>query len=214
MRKIYVMRSVVVLVLFMVVISSCHRQPRVEPPRIRVAVLNFDLAFEIDDTREIKGWWFGARDIYYNPNVGEGVADAVADEIEKRCPFIEVYSRMDYKYYLASKREVLKREYPDLSNEQRADIMKQVDPMDIGRDLSVDKVVTGVVYDCHTSHHRTFHWWSSVVDVEIKLVDVQSGEVEFQKRVEDRDMFLSWLGTAEDVAEDYVKAMNKHVFYY
>ncbi|MCD6385601.1 hypothetical protein J7M23_07450 [Candidatus Sumerlaeota bacterium] len=209
MRKL----SFFIALMAMVVILGGCRQPRVQPPRFKLAVLNFALAREVKTPKEIKGWWFGARDIYYNPYVGETFADVLADEISKRCPFIDVYSRMDIKYYLLSKREILKRHFPELKEAELTKTINELDPVDIGRELGVDKVISGVIYDCHTSHHRTFHWWSSVVEAEVKLIDVDSGKVEWQNRMRLRKKFLSWLGTAEVLASKMVKAMEKELFY-
>lgn len=203
----------IILVMALAVFSGCARQPQVEPPKFKLAVLNFSLASEVKTPKEIKGWWFGARDIYYNPYVGETFADVLADEIAKQCPFIDVYSRMDIKYYLVSKRNILKRHFPGLKDPEITQTINELDPVDIGRDLGVDKVITGVIYDCHTSHHRTFHWWSSVIEAEVKLIDVDSGNVEWQNRSRIRKKFLSWLGTSEVLASRIVKAMKKEVFY-
>lgn len=208
-------RHLVLIVLFMFEISvfcGC-RGPRIEPPSTKIAVLNFELVQNVDVSKELKGWWFTSRDVYYNKNAGEIIADIFADAIRNRCPFADVYSRTDYKYYLVSKREILRRELTDLNDEEIDRIIRELDPIDIGRDLGMDKVVLGRVFDTYTTHHRTVHWWSSVVDAEVKVIDVATGNIEWQKRMDERNICLSWYSTAETLAKKMIKLMNKQLFY-
>ncbi len=200
--------ALVAVVLF----TGCHRQRTVDPSTLNVAVLNFDLARDVDTEQEIKGWWFSSRDVYYNPNAGILFGDTLADQLSKRCPYLDVYSRMDFKYYLVSKEEKLKRDFPGLSTAERKEILAELDPVDIGKDLGLDRVIVGSVNEAHTTHNRTFHWWSSVVAAETQILNVETGEAEWSGSVRERDVFLSWLGTAEHVAAQLVKRMKRHYF--
>ena len=205
--------GLIVLALLSVGVFYGCRGPRIEPPGTKIAVLNFDLTQDVDVNKELKGWWFTSRDVYYNQNAGEIIADIFADTIRNQCPFADVYSRTDYKYYLVSKREILKRELPDLNDDKIDQIIHELDPVDIGRDLGMDKVVVGAVFDTYTTHHRTVHWWSSVVDAEVKIIDVATGKIEWQSRMDERNICLSWYSTANTLARKMIKLMNKQLFY-
>lgn len=194
-------------------IASCAKQQQFEPPRAKLAVLDFKLIQPLTTPREIKGWWFGSRDLYYNPNVGEKLGDALADELKRRCPFLDVYSRLDLKYYLLGKKEILRRTFPNLTDKEREQIIENLDPLDIGRDLGVDKLLIGEITSCYTSHNRTFHWWSSVMKVNAKLIDIDSGRVEWEKNIKEREMFKSWVATGEEIARRIVMELNEEVFY-
>ncbi len=197
------------------IFSACHsHRPIPEPLTVKVLVIDFNVADDIvSSSRQIKGWWFGARDVYQNPNAGSIFADILAKRLNKEVSCVDVYSRTDYVYYSANKKDRLKKAFPKLDDGAIDGIFVDVSPVEFARDLGLDKVIMGKLRKCYTAHNRAFHWWSSVVDVDVILLDAESGQPEWSGHIKMRSKFRSQFGTMELVAHKLVKRIKKEYFY-
>ena len=125
---------------------------------------------------EVVGWWLGARDHLRDPNDGLHWGDHLAEALQKRIPNLTVHPRRDLRSYMAAKDALLKSAYPSLSDAERQNLLASQSPMDYGRSLNVDYVITARIHDAYLNHHRTFHWWTSRVSIEVELWDVARKE--------------------------------------
>ncbi|MFH0795134.1 MAG: hypothetical protein V2A74_14005 [bacterium] len=178
----------------------------------RMLVLDLTVAQNIKDTpREVKGWWFGARTVWQSPTVGNLFGDVIADMLAK-VPYVTVYSRTDLRYYFGHKGDLLKRKYPDLQKAQIETLIEQVSPEDYGRDLAVDKVVSGRILRCYTSANRTIHWWHSLVEVEIEVRDTETGLVEWKHTYFQKKNLRSQKYVMEMITRQLVKDLRREYF--
>lgn len=211
------------------------------PPSIRLAVLDFSVPRSWHETenpgelkKEMRGWWFGSRDIWHNPGLGRMAADVYSHELNKE-PFINVVSRVDIKYYMARKREQLRR----LREQQSRDLeatgnpedlkaaarirqmtdaeytmeLQNLPPREIGRELKADRVLVGRIRDSYLAHNRTINWYWTYVDLELDLYDVDSGNVVWHKRWQTKKSFASALYVLEDSAAQVIDMMKNEYFY-
>ena len=203
-----------VLGVLLLLITACHHHPRIQPLSVKVLVADFDVSEDIISTpRQVKGWWFGSRDIYQNPNAGRLFADILARRLNNELSFVDVYSRTDFKYYLANKKERLKKKFPQVDDAVLKGIFDDISPRDFARDLGLDKVIIGKLNRCYTSHSRAFHWWSSVVEADVILLDAESGQPQWSGHFYDRSYFHSQYGAMQQVADKIVKSMKREYFY-
>jgi len=197
-----------------VLLVSCQsRHPQMKSAALKILVVDFEEAPEIETRqKQVRGWWFGSRDIYHNPNAGEIFADIFARQLNERIPSVEVYSRTDFKYYSANMKDRLRKTYPRLNDKSLDHILSQVSPCDLARDLNLNLVLTAKLNNCYTSHNRSFHWWSSMIDVDVKLLDAESGSGEWSGHRDTRKIFLSQPSAMEKVAESLIRQMKKEYF--
>lgn len=172
-------RGACLLCLLMVLgAAGCATRPRTTAPlgtRVTLAVLDGTVAPEAAETRRSReGWWFSSRDRYDNANAPALVAEAASAEFA-RIPGVEVFSRTDLDAYMMQKERLLRRRYPELTAAQRLEVLASQDPIDYGRSLNVDYVLTNHVRQSRLVHNRAFHWWYSTVDFDLALYDVESG---------------------------------------
>lgn len=189
-----------------VLLSGCSHVKEIVP--IKIAVVSFSVPEDSANVKEIQGWWFSARDVYRNQNLGELYADAVAEEL-KQSPYFDVYPRTDLKYYFAKKKERLKKEYPDLTIEEVDKILSEISMTDVAKEIGVDKLITGEITTAYMSHQRTIHWWKSVVAAKMRVVDGKTGAVEWEMSKKTKKNLLSQLSTAEINAHKMLKKMKK-----
>ncbi|MDK2973477.1 MAG: hypothetical protein PWP23_3232 [Candidatus Sumerlaeota bacterium] len=205
-------RPFIALALFAVLLLGavgCSKKPPVVR-QVTVAVLNGTMAPGAGETRKsIAGYWLSARDRYDNGEAGVAAAEALAREFAK-APGVSVFSRTDLRAYMAQKERLLARAYPDLTPEQRLDVLESQSPVDYGRSLNVDYVLATEIAQSRTIHHMAFDWWSSRVELEISLWDVGKERVVWAWEGEDTDMFRSQVGVMEDLAEKACKEAVKY----
>jgi hypothetical protein len=172
--------------LTMPLLEGCFRKkPYVAPVRIprKVAVVDFSIDPTLrTDLKTLEGWWFGSRSVYRNENVGRNVADEVAKTL-RGLPYIDLASRLDYRYYIEGKRQLLEvafEEVEDIKYEtQDYDRMiETIDPIEIGRELGVDLVVAGHVDNAYMAHNRTVEWIWSGVEIRVDVLNVRTGQRE------------------------------------
>ncbi len=219
--------------------------PAVAPPSFRLAVLDFrvpdlwlDALLPDKARREMHGWWFGARDVWRNPGMGRVAADLFAHELN-RLPFVHMVSRVDIKYYMANKRDLIRTkleerrllleqsENPRDRDEARkiramteADLERQLAQLctkeaasGVGRELKTDRILVGQIHNIALNHNRTIHWFWSTVDLEVDLVDVDSGRVVWHKRAQFSKNFASTSLLLEIAARQMVEMMKREYFY-
>jgi hypothetical protein len=211
------------------------------PPSFRMAALDFAIPPEWRNpqmpdkmNKEMKGWWFGARDVWHNPGMGRLAADLFAHEINS-LPFIHLVSREDIRYYMADKRTLIRSKLdekrraleqspnPDdraqalrIQNMTEADYDRDLEllpPREVGRELKADRVLVGRIYNIYLAHNRTIHWYWSSVDLEVGLVDVETGKVVWFRRAQFTKNFTSTSLLLEMAAREMVEMMKREHFY-
>lgn len=234
-------------------------EPPNPPPRMAIAVLDFRVPDEwraqpasrptramtaagfLGETeapdrinKELRGWWFGSRDIWRNPGMGRVAADIFSHELNQ-LPFVKIVSRVDIKYYMAEKRQIIRR----LRDQQRSKLEKSPNPRDrqlaeriakmteadydrelerlpvreIGRELGADRVLVGRIIDAYQAHNRTIHWYWSVVELQLELVDVDTGKVVWHKHARFKKSFASTTFLLEAAARELIEAMKREYFF-
>ncbi|MEO8376447.1 MAG: hypothetical protein ABI579_02155 [Candidatus Sumerlaeota bacterium] len=181
---------------------------------VRIAVLDGRTDFATPQKGEIQdvGWWFGARDRYLSPNMGISLADTLTTEFAK-INGVEVHPRVDLQIYMAQKERVLKRNYPQLDSLARKELLLRQDPLDYGRSLNVDYVITSDVIAAKTVTNRTFGFWYSTLDVIVQVYDVSKGELIWTRPWSDSDNLRSQFSMAQECARETArKAKRKDIF--
>lgn len=192
---------------------GCRLKKPPEKLQVKMMAMDFEVTDDIATVpKERKGWWFGSRDIYRNPNAGEIFSDIFVKRFDNKIPHVLVYSRMDLKYYMANKKSRLKKAYPALDEGAIDHLITVVPVMDFARDLQQDKVLIGKIKHCYTSHNRAFHWWSSVVDLDAVLMDAESGKPVWSGSISLRKKFHSQYSTMEVAADRLINKMKKEYF--
>lgn len=201
------------LAAFAVAASSCAR--RVDPsliPHTKVLVAGFEVPTGIrENTREVRGWWFGAETIRQNPRAGRIFAESLNYELS-RYSYIKPYSNFDLKYYIASKRDLLRESYSHLEDEEIEDLLRGVDPILYARELRSDMLLTGRIIQSHLHQNRTFDWWKSIVHVECQLIDVVTGDIKWQKEYKRKGRFASTITVQEEICREIGEDLEREYF--
>lgn len=198
------------LLMVLVAASGCRGALPVERmPRMRWLVTS--IVSETTPTRDIHGWWFGARTIRMNPRAGASLSETISQALASHT-FINQYSPIDLRYYFADKREMLGKAYPQLGDAEIDDLLSKVPPVRFARELGADKLVTGRIERNHLGENRTIHWWWSVLDAEIQVVDVRTGTVEWTRRYHYWKNFASPEDLQQRMAQRFVKDLDKSYF--
>ncbi|MCC6545545.1 hypothetical protein IT570_00130 [Candidatus Sumerlaeota bacterium] len=183
-----------------------------KPPirSVRVAVLDGRTNFEVPQKAEIQdvGWWFGARDRYLSPNLGVILAEALSTQLAK-VKGVEVHPREDLQIYMAQKERVLKRNYPQLDSAARKKLLLQQDPIDYGKSLNADYVITSDIIVAKTVTNRTFSFWYSTIDVIVQVYDVSTGELIWTRPWSDTDILRSQMAIAQECAKDTTRRIKR-----
>lgn len=181
-----------------------------EHPINSILIVDSEVAEEIKtQPKEVKGWWFGARDIYRNPNSGEIFSDILARHLASEVYSLKVYPRTDFRYYKANKKDRLKHFFPNLGDKAIEVIFSRVSYCDFARDLDLDKVIVARLNKCHTNHNRTFHFWTSVIEIEVSVLDAKTEQPEWTAHIYSRRFFHSSYGAMEKVVSELIHKMNK-----
>jgi hypothetical protein len=204
---------VALLIMAATTLAGCHTPLRVERmPRMRWLVMppqQIDAAST--NTREIRGWWFSARTIRRNPRGGQLLADAISQNLANYS-FINQFSPIDLRYYFADKRQMLVKAYPNLKDPELDDLLGKVPPLDYARELGADKLVAGTIDRLYVGENRTIHWWWALLSVELKVVDVRTGNVEFSKDYRVWQNFSSTEDAEQTIADRFVKDLERKYF--
>jgi len=200
------------VVLFASVMGCAKRFHPHQVPKTKILISNFEMAPGLRDTpKAVRGWWMGAENIYQNPRSGGYFADRLNAYLPT-FPYIKLFSRLDLKYYFAPKRKLLQDTYPHLTDAEVTDLLAQVPNLDYARELGADKVLSGRIVESHMHENRTFHWWKSVFHVEVRLVDVMSGQVDWEREYRETMRFASPEFVMEEIAKQVGEDLEKGYF--
>jgi hypothetical protein len=200
-----------ILVVWMFLCSGCHhRAVMKDHPVNSILVVDSEVSEEIKtQPKEVKGWWFGARDIYRNPNSGEIFSDILSRHLASKVSSLEVYPRTDFRYYTANKKDRLKKFFPTLGDKAIEVVFSRIAYCDFARDLDLDKVIVARLNKCYTTHNRTFHFWTSVIEIEVSILDAKTEESEWTSHIYSRSLFHSSYSAMEKVVSELIHKMNK-----
>lgn len=180
--------------------GGCASRQRLPASIVTLAVMDGTMATGREETRRSEsGWWFGAQTRYDSGTAGVILGDALAEEFA-RIPGLQVMSRTDLRSYMAQKERLVYRQWPDLSAEERLKILQRQNPVDYGRSLNVDYVLTSRVYECRLIHHHFPHTWTARGDFAVDLWDVRTGAPVWTWQGRESDMFSSTTAVLERLA--------------
>lgn len=162
-----------------------------------------------DSEYEYKGWWFSRRQYYRSAGDGVLMADILADEFTE-FPGAQVHSREDWRMYQAGKERLLRRGYPDLTAEQRRDVLAKQDPIDYGRSVGADYVLRPVIDESFLTTNKVFLWWYSKLNAAVEVWDVESRERVYTFRFRDTDSFDSQKAMMEESARKAVRELRRN----
>lgn len=129
--------------------------------------------------KHIRGWWTSAQNVYYNANIGRQAADIVTREIQAQ-GVAKTVSRQQIRYYMQDKRDLLQSKL-DLDEKQSYLALLKLDPVQVGRELGADKVVVGRICDAELRNSRFSTYFASAATFEVAVIDVRSGQVEWNE---------------------------------
>lgn len=203
-------------------LAACSRVLYTPPRPVRIAIMPFDAPQTITEMpRDIRGWWFGSHDVRQSRNVGAWTAESLARALQP-LDFVSVIPPYDMRRYLLDQRRRLMQAHPDLSESQIATLLREVPLADYGRDLEVDKIITGRVLESRQANNRTLELWRSTVGFQIQVWDVrdlvaadQAGTdpvPEYEDEIREREWFDSWLATTDAAFAELAERMRRRYF--
>lgn len=214
LRKILPTTLLLALLVPVLVSAGCARGfDPTRVPKTKIFVSNFEIPPGIEETPlAVRGWWFGSENIRQNPRSGAILSERLNQHLAL-LDYVSVYAPLDLKRrYLGPKKQMLEEAYPDLSDEEINDLLSQVPPIDFARELRADKMITGQIRESYLQQNRTFDWWKSRAQVDVQLVDVLTGEIEWAKTYEESDLFASTLTVQEKIVERIVEDLQREYF--
>ena len=161
----------------------------------------------VETEKDIRGWWFNSQDVYYNENMGRIAADIFSDAI-RDCQIFSVFSRSDLRRYYADKSEAINEQYK-LDRKQMNQALLALDPIAIGEEIRVHKVLVGEICDSEMRHNRALGPFGSAVSFRVTMYDVASRRAEFSKEYRVSSPFASQYGLFEEFAGDFVADLRK-----
>jgi hypothetical protein len=194
-------------------LTGCRTSfPAERIPRMQWLVLPPSQPPAVSNTpRAIQGWWLSARTIRQNPRAGNQVADLLARRMAL-LGFVNLYSPVDLRYYFADKRQALQDAYPHLDRREIDNLLNEVPPVKYGSELGADRILTGRIIQLYMAENRTIHWWWSVADVEMQVIDVANDRVIWSKRYRERDQFVSQSAVLERIVDRSIDDLKQEVF--
>lgn len=179
---------------------------------MKVLVFDFEVPPGIRETPSaVQGWWLGARNIRQNPRAGKMFAERLNSALAVY-PWVNLFSQVDLKYYFSRKTQRLKEAYPHLTDEEVTNLMSQVPQLDFARELGADKLLTGKIITNFLSENRTIHVWSSRADIQVRMVDVLTGKVEWEKEYKLKRSFSSQYTVQDEIAQQVSADMKEEYF--
>jgi len=210
------------LVLAVCALASCaSHAPSALPMKIRLAVLDFsppdDSYYKKDFSyaRKTEGWMAGAASIYRDAHVGIELADHLASRLN-RTESVTVTPRHDLRYYMADKADRLRKQFPKLMEDQIAKLAHDAvssNAVQVGKELQVDRVITGQVLSASMAMNDFSKVWVSRVTARVVMRDVETGAVIFDKTFKKNMLFASSPLTMEEWAEDFAQWFAKEYGY-
>lgn len=204
-----------VLPMFLAGLLPAACGPRFEPaqvPRMHWAIMPFEQpASMTTHPRAVRGWWLSAWTLRQDPRSGRLLAETIARGLAGR-EYINLYPMLELRYYLEEKEQRLRESYPYLEEQEIQQLIGEVPPEAYGRELGVDKLLTGRIVRHHMGQNRVFYWWWSVLEAEVSVVDVSSGEREWARDYHYWRLFDSQLALQQTLAEDLARDLEREYF--
>lgn len=210
---------------FSVAQSAFHHKPQAAGPCPTAVVLDFSVAPRVVESRDCctrrinyrerevvtekdsRGWWLGRQDIYVNANIGRIAADLMAEKLREEGVY-QVRSRGDLKIYYADKKDLLNKKFSMTRDEINKAILL-FDPVSIGREMGVQKVVVGHICDSELRKPLAPASFATVASFQVAVFDVASGMIEFQqcysKFENHRTQYFAWENMALEVSHDILQ---------
>lgn len=215
--RLRLLASVTLLGLALLAGGCQTRLPNEQIPKMKWLVAPFKQPPSMSETpRAIQGWWFGAKTIRENPRGGIMLAEITTRRLAE-LDYLNLISVIDLRYYFANKRQLLKDKlgdtYPGLDDKQIEQLVSKVPAIEYGKDLGVDKVLSGRILRQYMGENRTVHWWWSVLDVECQVSDVSTGKVEWTHHYVLRKQFASENYLQEELADRIVEDLRAQYFH-
>jgi hypothetical protein len=164
---------------------------------------------ELVTEKDYRGWWLSHQDIYVNSNVGRMAADIFSEYLRDNCLYT-ITSREDVKYYYADKRDLISKKLK-LTGDALEKALQQLDPVMIGREMGVDKVIVGHICDSELRKAVALGSFASVVSMNVAIFDVATGTLDFDKcyrRIRNHStQYFHYEQLAEEFGED-VRALR------
>jgi hypothetical protein len=134
---------------------------------------------DVETEKDSRGWWLGRQELYFNSNVGRMAADIFSDLLKEKGMIVPT-SREDLKYYYADKKDLIRKKL-NLNQKELDKAILKLDPVSIGKELAVDKVIVGHICDSELRKAVAPGSFASVVSMQVAIFDVATGHIEFQK---------------------------------
>ncbi len=195
-------------------LTSSRPVDEVPVPAVTYDLAIMDLYVPIEYAREpniIDGWWFGSETVYRNGNAGTMLADYISTQLDK-IPSVDLFSRDRITTYLLSKRQLLMQSFPGLTDADYTDMLTKISPLDYGRELGVDQVLTGRILRSETRRQNTLEFWHSTVEVEVELWDVNTGQMVWSHIFKDKDYFASQPDVMLEMSKKIKKEIDKKFY--
>lgn len=208
-------RTVFLVLSLLPLVFSCRSHfPAEQVPKMQWLILPFNQPPEIDKyPRVVKGWWFQAKTIRKNPRGGEMLSDNLRRAMSE-LEFINMYTTIDLSYYFADKRELLAEAFPQLSRSDIDSHIQNVPKLRYARELGADKMLSGRIVRHYMAENRAFHWWWCVLEVDCSVIDVKSGQEEWNRHYELTDSFVSQQELQEKLIGNLIQDLKQEYFLY
>ena len=188
-------------------------RPSEGPSYFRLAVIDGRLGDDAAGTERTTGsWGLGSYVRYDNGNANRQLADALGREM-RGIPGLEVVPRSDFRLYLAGKERLLEDAAPDMTPEQRRETLEAQSPVDYGRSLNADFVLSNTIHESYTQQRTVLYVWKSGLDATIELWDARSGELVWRNRTADNRALASPTSLMEDRARRVREALLAENFF-
>jgi PBP1b-binding outer membrane lipoprotein LpoB len=196
-----------------VALAGCQtRFPSEQVPKMKWLIVPFNQPAVLGETPPpVRGWWFGARTIRENPRAGIMLSETLNRRMAA-LKFLNLYTSIDLKYYFADKRKLLKDAYAQMTDAEIETALRNVAPIEFGKELSADKVLSGRIVSQYMAENRTFHWWWGVLVAELQVTDVATGKIEWSRVYSLSQQFASQSDMQEMLADRLIDDLEQNYF--
>jgi hypothetical protein len=194
-------------------LNGCQtRFPSEQIPKMKLLVMPFGQPPTMrDNPTLVRGWWFSSRTIRQNPRAGAMLAETLTRQLAQM-DYLNLYSNIDLKYYFADKRKALKDQYGQLKDEEIDRLLESVPATEYARELGADKVLTGQIQSHYMGENNAVHWWWSTLQAEVRVIDVATKRIEWQKTYKIRQQLASQYSVQEELSRRITRDLEKEYF--